>query len=235
MVLQDDAFGTIIEAIAQGRAIFENIRKFILFLLSGNVGEILIVGVTIMVGAPLPLLPLQILYLNMIGDVFPALALAAGKGDQARMREPPRDLKESILTRRHWLVIGAYGAMIAASVLIAFWISLDLLGLAPPRAVTVAFLSLSFARLWHVFNMRHATSGRIDNEITRNPYVWGALVLCCGLLLAAIYLPGLAQVLKLVPPTPHRMGHDLCLQHLAAARRAIGYLYDRPQQAYGLM
>ncbi len=206
MVLQDDAFGTIVAAIAQGRAIFENIRKFILFLLSGNVGQILIVGVAILAGAPLPLLPLQILYLNMIGDVFPALALAAGEGDESRMREPPRDASESILTRDHWLAICAYGALIAAAVLAVFWIALEHWDLPPDRAVTVSFLGLSFARLWHVFNMRSTTSGIVDNEITRNPYVWGALVLCIALLLTATYLPGLSGVLRLVGPTMGEWG-----------------------------
>ena len=200
MVLQDDAFGTIVAAVAQGRAIFENIRKFILFLLSGNVGEILIVGVAIMAGAPLPLLPLQILYLNMIGDVFPALALAVGKGDQTAMQQKPRDMDESMLTRGHWLAIGAYGALIAASVLTAFFLSLHALHLETHRAVMVSFLSLSFARLWHVFNMRRPASGIVDNEIVRNLYIWASLLICCSLLLAAIYLPGLAGILKLSPP-----------------------------------
>jgi Ca2+-transporting ATPase len=202
MVLQDNAFGTIVKAVAQGRTIFENIRKFILFLLSGNVGEILIVGIAILAGAPLPLLPLQILYLNMIGDVFPALALAAGGGDEARMQAPPRDAREPILTRRHWMAIGAYGALIAAAVLTAFWIARTPLGLAPERTVTISFLCLSFARLWHVFNMRSAASNVVANEISRNVYVWGALVLCTVLLLTAIYLPGLSGVLKLVAPRP---------------------------------
>jgi Ca2+-transporting ATPase len=202
MVLQDDAFGTIVAAVAQGRAIFENIRKFILFLLSGNVGEILIVGAAILAGAPLPILPLQILYLNMIGDVFPALALAAGAGDAARMREPPRDRSEAILTRGHWMAIAAYGAVIATAVLGAFWVSLNCLLLDTSQAVTVSFLCLSFARLWHVFNMRDPRSGIFVNELTRNFYVWGALALCCGLLLVAVYLPGLSQVLKLTRPAP---------------------------------
>jgi hypothetical protein len=89
MVLKDDAFETILIAIEQGRAIFNNIRKFILFLLSGNVAEIMIVAAAMLAGAPLPILPLQILYLNMIGDVFPALALGVGPGDPANMKRPP--------------------------------------------------------------------------------------------------------------------------------------------------
>jgi Ca2+-transporting ATPase len=230
MVLQDDAFGTIATAVAQGRAIFENIRKFILFLLSGNVGEILIVGVAIMAGAPLPLLPLQILYLNMIGDVFPALALAMGGEDEGRMREPPRDAREPILTRRHWIAIGAFGALIAAAVLAAFWVARIPLGLAPERAVSVSFLCLSFARLWHVFNMRSPRSGTVVNEITRNAYVWGALALCTGLLLTAAYLPGLSGVLKLVAPGPLEwvliMGFSLL--PLVVGQAALTLLSRRP-------
>ncbi len=229
MVLQDDAFGTIVTAIAQGRAIFENIRKFILFLLSGNVGEILIVGIAIMAGAPLPLLPLQILYLNMIGDVFPALALAMGGGDPGRMQEPPRDAREPILTRRHWVAIGAYGALIAAAVLSAFWIARIPLGLSTERAVTVSFLCLSFARLWHVFNMRNPRSGAVVNEITRNAFVWSALALCTVLLLAAIYLPGLSGVLKLATPSSIEWSliMGFCLVPLVVGQTALGLLSRR--------
>jgi len=200
MVLQDDAFKTIVVAIAQGRAIFDNIRKFILFLLSGNVGEIMIVGFAISIGSTLPLLPLQILYLNMIGDVFPALALALGQGDPTRMQRPPRDPAEPILTRRHWTAIGAYGLLIAATVLGAFYLAQYWFGADSERAVTVSFLCLSFSRLWHVFNMRHAASGIFDNDIVRNAAVWGALVVCTALLLAATYAPGLSGVLNLVHP-----------------------------------
>jgi Ca2+-transporting ATPase len=200
MVLKDDAFNTIVTAIQQGRAIFENIRKFILFLLSGNVGEILIVAVAILSGWPLPLLPLQILYLNMIGDVFPALALAVGSGDPMSMRQPPRDPNEPIITRRHWLAIGGYGALITVCVLIAYALAFHWLGADTDRAVTVSFLTLAFARLWHVFNMRAPGTSLLRNPITTNPFVWGALVLCAGLLLGGVYVPGLSSILVLVDP-----------------------------------
>ena len=200
MVLKDDSFNSIVVAVEQGRTIFANIRKFILFLLSGNVGEIMIVAFAILAGAALPLLPLQILYLNMIGDVFPALALATGRGDARSMHRPPRDPEEPILTRGHWLAIGGYGLTIALSVLTAFALSRKWLGFDGDHAVTVSFLCLSFGRLWHVFNMRAAESGPVLNEISGNPYVWGALALGSALLLLATYVPALAQVLKLVPP-----------------------------------
>jgi Ca2+-transporting ATPase len=200
MVLKDNAFNTIVVAIEQGRAIFDNLRKFILFLLSGNVAEIMIVAFALLAGAPLPILPLQILYLNMIGDVFPALALGVGKGDQSKMNLPPRNPKEAILTRHHWLAIGGYGLILAFTVLGAFAVALNWLHLETKEAVSISFLTLAFARLWHVFNMRDPGSALLRNDVTRNPFIWGALVLCVALLLAAVYLPGLSLVLRLVDP-----------------------------------
>jgi Ca2+-transporting ATPase len=93
MVLQDDAFSTIVEAVEQGRAIFDNIRKFTIYLLSGNVGEILAVGMMAFLNAPLPLLPLQILYINFVNDAFPALALGVGEGSPRIMERPPEMLR----------------------------------------------------------------------------------------------------------------------------------------------
>jgi Ca2+-transporting ATPase len=200
MVLKDNAFNTIVTAIQQGRTIFENIRKFILYLLSGNVGEILIVAVAILAGWPLPLLPLQILYLNMIGDVFPALALAVGAGDPLSMQQPPRDPKEPILTRSHWLTIGGYGVLITMCVLTAYALAFHLLGADTDLAVTVSFLTLAFARLWHVFNMRASGTSLIRNPITTNPFIWGAIILCTALLLIGTYAPGLSLVLDMVDP-----------------------------------
>jgi Ca2+-transporting ATPase len=200
MVLKDDAFATIVAAIEQGRAIFDNIRRFILYLLSGNIGEIMIVSVALAIGAPLPLLPLQILYLNMIGDVFPALALGVGRGDSSEMQRPPRDPSEPVMTKGHWLAVGTYGALIAASVLAAFGLVYVWLSMGSETAVSISFLTLAFSRLWHVFNMRDPDSHMIRNSITRNPFVWGTLTLCSGLLVGAVYVPGLSSILELVPP-----------------------------------
>ena len=200
MVLKDDAFETILIAIEQGRAIFNNIRKFILFLLSGNVAEIMIVAAAMLAGAPLPILPLQILYLNMIGDVFPALALGVGPGDPANMKQPPRDPAEPILTTGHWLGIGGWGLLIALPVLGSLALALHWLDMGERQAVTVSFLTLAFARLWHVFNMRDRTSRLVINEVTRNPFIWAALGGCAALLAAAVYVPGLSLVLQTVRP-----------------------------------
>jgi Ca2+-transporting ATPase len=203
VILQDDALGTIVTAVEHGRNIFNNIRKFVIYLLSGNIGEILIVAAASLLGAPLPLLPLQILYLNAINDAFPALALGLGEAEEGTMDRPPRDPQEPILTRRHWFALSAYGVLIACAVLGAFFLVLSVLGYSRTQAVTVSFLSLALARLWHVFNMRDRDTGIFRNQVVRNPYVWGALALCVVLILMAVFVPGLSDVLGLtiLPPT----------------------------------
>jgi P-type Ca2+ transporter type 2C len=206
IVLKDDAFSTIALAVEQGRVIFNNIRKFIVFLLSGNVGAILIVGIAMLFGNTLPLLPLQILYLNMISDVFPALALGVGKGDRSVMENPPRPSSEPVIPNALWAIIAGYGILIALAVLTSFWIALDKMALSGERAVTISFLTLAFARTWHVFNMRDFGSNPLFNDITRNPFVWGSVFLSIGLLLIAVYLQPLAMVLDMVLPTTLEWG-----------------------------
>jgi Ca2+-transporting ATPase len=200
MVLEDDAFSSIVLAVRLGRVIFNNIRRFVLYLISCNVSEILVVFLATMANLPLPILPLQILFLNLVTDVFPALALGVSKGDPAVMRRPPRDPDEAVLMRRHWLRIGGFASVITLSVLASLTLALQWLDMDSNKAVTISFLTLAFAQLWHVFNMRDLGSDFIDNDVFQNPYVWGAVVLCIFLLFAAVYLPPLASVLSLVHP-----------------------------------
>ena len=200
MVLKDDAFTTIVSAVLQGRTIFSNIRKFIVFLLSGNIGEIMIVACAVMFGFALPILPLQILYLNMIGDVILALALGVGPDDPKQLSHPPRGTDEPVISSGHWRAIAGYGFLIAAAALAAFLSAFHIPGADQQTAVTVSFLTLAFARLWHVFNMRSCSSGVLSNEITRNPFIWGSLAVCTALLLTAVYVPIVAEVLDLARP-----------------------------------
>ncbi len=200
MVLRDDRLETLVAAVEQGRVIFGNIRKFVLYLLSCNISEVLVVSLASIAQAPLPILPLQILFLNLVTDVFPALALGVGEGSGNIMNRPPRDPDEPVMARRHWIDLGAYGAMITVAVLGALWLSLRWLGLEDQQATTVSFLTLAAAQLWHVFNMRDRHAGLISNDVTRNPWVWGALALCVGLIAAAIWFGPLATVLKTAWP-----------------------------------
>ncbi len=197
MVLKDDAFGTIVEAVKQGRIIFDTIRAFVLYLLSCNLSEILVIGIASALGAPLPLLPLQILFLNLVTDVFPALALGAGEGAPHILSRPPRDPDEPVLAARHWRALSGYALLITGAVLGAFALALGPLALSRTEAVTVSFLTLAFAQLWHVFDMREPSSPLLRNEVTRNPWVWGALALCAVLLVAAVTAPGAREVLRI--------------------------------------
>jgi Ca2+-transporting ATPase len=200
MILENDAFSTIVTAIQEGRIIFDNIRRFVLYLLSCNVSEIMAVSAASFFGIPLPILPLQILFLNLVTDVFPALALGVGQGDPDIMRRPPRDPGEPIIDRGRWWMIGGYGLLMTVCVLASLLLGLEWLGLKQKEAVTISFLTLAFTQLWHVFNMRAADSRIFRNDITGNSYVWGALGLCTVLLICAVYLPGLSDALKVVPP-----------------------------------
>lgn len=201
MVLTDDAFSTIVTAIEQGRVIFTNIRRFVYYLLSCNVSEVFVVGLASLLGAPLPILPLQILFLNLVTDVFPALALGVGEGTQGVMQQSPRKVDEPILSRKHWLGIGSYGMVITSVVLGALFIGLYWLEISEREAVTLSFLTLALAQLWHVFNMRDKNSGIFDNAIVKNKWVWRAIVLCLILIFGAIFVGPVAEVMQLIPPT----------------------------------
>ncbi|QDM15497.1 cation-transporting P-type ATPase [Tardiphaga sp. vice352] len=206
MILLDDAFPTIVEAVRGGRVIFGNIRRFATYLLSCNLGEVLVVGVAMIAGLPLPLLPLQILFLNLVTDVFPAFALAMGEGERDILKRPPRAPAESILGRSQWVVIVLYGATFMASTFGALALARFGLAANDREIVTVTFLTLAFSQLWHVFNMRHRSSRIFNNEISRNPWIWAALAFCTAILMAAAYLPFLSSMLQLAAPNLRMWG-----------------------------
>jgi len=200
MILKDDSFSSIVHAVRQGRIIFKNIRAFVRYLLSCNLSEIMTVSFAAFLGLPLPLLPLQILFLNIVTDVFPALALAAGEGNPRIMENPPRSKNEPIMTPKHWIEVSGYGLMITIAVLGAFFIALEVLNMTEKEAITISFLTLAFAQLWHVFNMRERGSSFTKNAMVKNPFIWGALALCTCLLMLTIHVPLLSTVLKVEHP-----------------------------------
>ena len=200
MILEDDNFGTITNAVEEGRVITENIKKFVIYLLSCNISEILLVFFASIFNMPLPILPLQILFLNVVTDIFPAFALTAGESSGGIMQKAPRDPDKPIITKNHWLETIIYGFILTFTVLGSFSIALFVLNIGEARAVTISFLTLAFVQLWHVLNMRDMGTSFIKNEVTRNKYIWGAIGLSILLILIAIYLPGLNVVLKTVNP-----------------------------------
>lgn len=200
MILKDDSFSTIVAAIGEGRNIFGNIRRFILFLLTISLSMILTVFFGSVLNMPMPILPLQVLYLNAVTHVFPALALGMGQGYENIMSQPPRNPKLPILERSHWLHIIFYSCVISAAALGGLIFCLKSTGMDAMQAQTISFLVITFGQLLHVFNVRSKDSGIFFNEVTRNTYVWIAIALSILLTLVILYVQPLADVMKLQPP-----------------------------------
>jgi P-type Ca2+ transporter type 2C len=197
IVLKDDSFTSIAEAVSHGREIFQNIQKFVTYLVSCNLSEIFIVTALGFIVPAATLLPLQILFLNMVTDVFPALALGLGKGDKTVMYRPPRDPKNLIVSNKNWIAIGLYSFLITVAVIAAVVYCKEYLLVDDKTANNVAFLTLAFAQLFHVFNMASPQSKLLVNEITKNKFVWLALLICIAQMILVFAVPQLRMVLGL--------------------------------------
>lgn len=200
IILKDDSFVSIAEAVSHGREIFLNIQKFVVYLISCNLSEIFVVSILGFVLPMSTLLPLQILFLNMVTDVFPALALGMGKGDELIMKRPPRNPQWDIITRGNWRSIFIYAAVLTTVTCSAVFYCNIYITDDPVVCNNVAFLSLAIGQLWHVLNM---SSGRfrIKNEITSNKYIWMALILCFGMITIFLAVEPLRKILDLRPIT----------------------------------
>lgn len=201
LVLSDDNFATIVAAIEEGRGIYENIRKFIRYLLASNVGEILTMFLAMMMGMPLPLVPIQILWVNLVTDGLPAMALGVDQPEKDLMQQKPRPAKENIFARRLGWKIISRGLLIGLCTLAAFWLTLQqdpdsAAGLV--KAQTVAFATLVMAQLIHVFDCRSSRSIFHRNPL-QNKYLVGAVLSSVALLLAVLYIEGLQPIFKTVP------------------------------------
>jgi Ca2+-transporting ATPase len=189
IVLKDDSFLSISKAVAHGREIFQNIQRFVIYLISCNLSEICIVTLLGFLEPRAILLPLQILFLNMVTDVFPALALGLGKGDPTVMQKQPRDPKLQIVSSKNWVVIVVYAFLITGSVVLAVYYCKTFVSSDPFVLNNIAFLTLAFAQLLHVFNMSSNHSNIWSNEVTKNKFVWLALLLCFFLIFLVCLLP----------------------------------------------
>ena len=229
IVLQDDRFETVAAAVEEGRAIFDNIRKFVFYLFSCNLAEILVLLIAALSGWPAPLLPLQILWLNMVTDTFPALALALEPGDQEVMNRPPQDPQQAVLSRRFLLRVAFYGLLITASTIAAYALSLD--G-GEEKARTVAFMTLAFAQIFHLGNARSDAAVLQPIRALANPFALAALGLSVVLQAAAASYPPLAIVLRV---SPLGVGDWIFILAFAAVPAVVGQAIKivtlRPQRA----
>lgn len=198
VILLDDQFTSTELAIRQGRTIFQNIRHFVMYLISCNLAEIISVAIASLSNLPLPLLPLQILFLNLVTDVFPALALGMGKGIPGIMKQAPRDPKEPILTKQLWVSTVIYGLSITFAVIGIMLYANYELHLPSEQVNNMAFYTLVLAQLLNVFNIPHRSQSFFVNEVTSNIWVWGAIVLSILIMGLAYITPVLQQVLSLI-------------------------------------
>src|SRR5215213_10196273 len=193
MVLTDDNFATIVAAVEQGRVIYDNIRKFIKYLLTSNSGEILVMLMGPFVGLGLPLLPLQILWINLVTDGLPALAVSAEPAERGTMRRPPRPPGESVFARglgRHVVWVGVLMALVSLAT--GLWYS----QIAPEIWQTMVFTTLTLSQLSHVMAIRSGDESLFRVGLLSNKPLLGAVALTFVLQLLAIYTPFFQRFLE---------------------------------------
>ena len=194
MVLLDDNFATIVAAIKEGRVIYDNIRKFIQYILPSNMGEILVMLVAPFLGMPLPLLPLQILWINLVTDGLPGLALAAEPAERGTMDRPPYGPEESVFSRGIGLQIfwiGALMGLVSLGVGYRAWLN-DSDG----TWQTMIFTTLTMAQMGHALAIRSSRDSLFRIGLLSNPYMLGAVLLTFVMQLAVIYLPFLQSIFQ---------------------------------------
>ena len=199
LVLQDDRFETVVAAVEEGRVIYDNVRKFVYYLFSCNLAEVLVLFLAGLAGAPLPLTALQILWLNLLTDVLPALALAAEPAEPDVMQRPPRDPAAGILSRRFLGRVAVAAGLITAVTLGAF--AYGLAGGDVVRARTLAFLTLALAQLVFVLDARSPRPLLLSRRQFANRWVLVAVVGTALLQVAAVTWPPLAGLLDVAPPS----------------------------------
>jgi Ca2+-transporting ATPase len=201
LVIADDDFATIVEAVREGRAIYRNIQKFIFFLLSSNAGLLVAVFVASFIPIIEPLTPLMILWINLVTNGLPALALGVDPPDETQMSEPPRKAKSGLLTAREYLGISFVGVWMGACAIACYlwpW-PYDAVPEGPPGARSIAFSLLAISPLFHAINCRSGTA----SFLSMRPVFPMPLVVACalsfGIHLIAVIVPALRPVFRTFP------------------------------------
>lgn len=198
MVLMDDNFATIVSAVEEGRIIYDNIRKFIRYLLSCNLGEVLTMFLASIFYLPNPLTPIQILFVNLATDGLPAIALGVDPPDKDIMMQQPRQKGESIFARGLWSKIVIRGCLIGICTLLSFMTG-RLYGMDLATCRTLALITLVMSQLLHVFECRSERHSIFEIKVFSNPYLVGAVLVSISMVLAILYIPFLANVFNTIP------------------------------------
>lgn len=199
MVITDDNFASIVSAVEEGRGIYDNIKKFIHYLLSCNTGEILVMFLSSLVGLPIPLLPIHILWVNLVTDSLPALALGVDPVDPAIMQRPARKPQEAVVTKQGAVLMLIQGSFIAFCSLLALVFVLFVEREGIDRARTAAFIVLSCSQLFHSFNCRSERESLFKIGIFTNKKLILANFISFILQMAVVYVPFLQKVFKTEP------------------------------------
>lgn len=199
IILQDDRFSTIVDAISEGRRIFDNIRKAILFLLCCNLSEVLTVFMSILFRLPSILLPLQILWINLATDVIPALSLALDPGEPDLMHRPPKNRDEDVITKRNKYQILFYGVLMTMGVFSVYFWSLWAHSNDIARATEMGFHTLVISQLLFVVNVRKGSILRNPGQIWSNPWLLLGVLISMILQVSITYIPLFQEVLEIVP------------------------------------
>ena len=202
MILTDDRYATIVSAVREGRIIFENIKKYVSFLFSCNMVEIVAVILTLLLLLPLPILPLQILYLNLLVDIGPAIALAYEPAEDDVMKQPPRKKDEGLVNKKFLGRILASGIVIGLGAFGVFYYMTSFTEQSLQYAQTMTFSYMAVAQLMHIFNVRKSRSFGLDKTILDNKLLIGMMILSVILQLAAVYLPFMNNILGTEPLQP---------------------------------
>jgi len=201
MVLTDDNFASIVSAIEQGRIIYSNIRKFVYFLLACNAGEILIIFGSMLFGLPIPLRPVQILWLNLVSDGAPALALGLEKGDPDIMKQQPRPPKEPVINRDMAIGIGVVALVDAIAILSAFYLGMQRYPGQLAAAQSIAFVTLCTSELIRAYTARAEYHSVFSIGVFSNKWMNWAVFASFLLVLAVVYVPFLRPFFDTVPLT----------------------------------
>lgn len=224
MILLDDNFATIVKAVREGRMIYDNIRKFIKYLLTTNSGELLTLFLAPLVGLPIPLLPIHILWINLLTDSLPALALSAEPAEKDIMERPPRNPKESIFAQGLGIHAIWVGFLMAGSVL---FVQAWAIRTEHAHWQTMVFTVLSLTQLGHVLAIRSEKESLFTTGVFSNKFLIGAVVLMFILQMATVYVPMLNPIFKTEPLTLPELAFTLALSSVIFFAVEIEKLFKR--------
>jgi Ca2+-transporting ATPase len=199
MVLLDDNFVSIVNAVEEGRTIFGNIQKFIHYLLATNAGEVLLMFAAAVAGLPPPLFPIQILWINLVTDALPALAIGVEPAEPDVMDRPPREPREPVISMRRGLMILYHGTLVAAAAMLAFLITYNGADTELHRARTVAFCTIAYAQLFLSFGCRSQRYTLPQLGVFTNPWLIGAITFSSLLQAGLIAVPLVREVFEVAP------------------------------------